>query len=210
MYRFWILIAISSLLLACSGEGAIKIINRTENEIYFSINNQEYTVDGSSDPLNPLSVSIDLDAGSDFPNTPQKVYYLQIEGETFAIYDYNQQIDVPGTDITIEADKTTEVYCDPNYACLRINNLASQNIISACYLKSYYGTMVEFLGDKAILPGESVYKRLEYSLEIPQEPEDIFYYNFEIVMQDSTIYTYGDQNTILYLDDLYEINVTDQ
>jgi hypothetical protein len=209
MLKLVIITTLSIFLLACSGEGELKIINRTSHDIYFNINNIDYTLNGSDDLQNPASQSVKLDAGSDFLNTPQKSYHLALEGETFAIYDENQQIDVPATQITIEADKTTSVFCDPNYACLKITNNSSQKVLSAYYIKSYNGNRINIPQAENLPPDSSTYKRLEYSLEIAEEPEDIFYYIFGVTLNDSTQYTFGDENNILYLDDLYHIVLND-
>jgi len=207
MYKIALLIMISMLLFACSGDGKLKVINRTEHEVYFSIEGNDYTVIGTDNPEEPLSISVSLDTDSDFMNTPHKTYYLEIAGETFGVYIETQAESVPGTEITIKGGETTKVYCDPNKACVKIYNNSEQDILSAYYTKSYIGNSILITEADNLQPGESTYKRLQYSLEIPQEPEDIFYYTFQVVMQDSTVYDFGDETTILYLDDLYEINI---
>ncbi|MDP8210806.1 MAG: hypothetical protein RAO94_02765 [Candidatus Stygibacter australis] len=207
MYKLIVLLAVSSLLFACSSDGKLKVINRTGHEIYFNVKGNDYTIEGSSDVTQPNSKSVSLDAGSDFINTPSKTYLLEIDGETFAIYNEEQQTTVPSTEVTINGGETTNVYCDPNYACLRIYNNNEQDVIAAYYTKSYQGIQIPISEAENISPGDSIYKRLQYSLEIAEEPEDIFYYTFRVVMQDSTNYYYGNSNTILYLDDLYEINI---
>lgn len=207
MKKIVILSMFTLLLIACSGEGKLKIINRTSNHIFFSVDNQDYVINGSENLSKPENISIKLDAGSDFPDAPQKTYFLEIEGETFAIYDYNQQVDVKGTEITIEADKTTSVYCDPNYACLRINNLSTKKVKSAYYVKSYNGVHIDIPQAQNLMPGASIYLRLEYALEIAEEPEDIFYYIFGVTTEDDFTVIYGNENNILYLDDVYELNI---
>jgi len=207
MFRSIALLLISILLFACSSDGKLKVVNRTGHEIYFNIKNNDYTIEGSSDVTHPNSKSISIDAGSDFVNTPSKTYILEIAGETFAIYNEEQQTTVPGTVITIKGGETTKVYCDPNYACVRIYNNSEQEVLTAYYTKSYQDIPITISETENLSPGDSIYKRLQYSLEIAEEPEDIFYYTFRVVMQDSTNYYYGNSNTILYLDDLYEINI---
>jgi len=207
MYKIALLIMISMLLFACSGDGKLKVINRTEHEVYFSIEGNDYTVIGTDNPEEPLSISVSLDTDSDFMNAPHKTHYLEITGETFGIYLETQAESVPGTEINIKGGETTKVYCDPNKACVKIYNNSEQDILSAYYTKSYIGNSILITEADNLQPGESTYKRLQYSLEIPQEPEDIFYYTFQVVMQDSTVYDFGDETTILYLDDLYEINI---
>ncbi len=207
MYKIILILMLSVFLVACSGDGKLKVINRTTHEIYFSINGGDYTIPGSTDPNKPLSISVNLDAGSDFINTSRKTYYLEIEGETFAIYDENQQANVPGTEITIKSNETTSVFCDPNYACLRINNNSSQDVKSAYYIKSYNGLQINIPEAEELRPDTSVYIRLEYSLEIAEEPEDIFYYTFQVILQDSTVFDFGDESTILHLDDLLNITI---
>ncbi|MCF7911001.1 MAG: hypothetical protein K9M99_00610 [Candidatus Cloacimonetes bacterium] len=207
MYKIVILLVLSTLLFACSEDGKLKVINRTAHEVYFSIEGDDYTVAGTDDPEEPLYISVKLDAGSDFLNTPRKTYPLSITGETFAIYNDDQQEIITETVITIKGDETTKVYCDPNFACLRIYNDSELDILKAYYTKSYVGNPILITEAENLPAGESIYKRLQYSLEIAQEPEDIFYYTFQVVMQDSTIYNFGDESTILHLDDLYEINI---
>lgn len=207
MYRFCLVLMLAALLFACSDDGELKIINRTQNDIYFNISDTDYVLQSNQSSIDPASISVSLDAGSEFLSQPQKTYTLFLQGETFAIYDYNAQQDILSTEIVIKGGETTSVYCDPNYACLRINNNSLQNVLSAYYIKSYNGNPVNISQAADLAPGQSIYKRLEYSLAIPQEPDDIFYYNFGITMQDGTQYFYGDESTILYLDDLYEINI---
>ena len=207
MNKILLVLTLSAILIGCSEDGTLKVINRTAHEIYFNVNGGDYTISGSADLNNPLSISVELDAGSDFMNTPKKTYYLEIEGETFAIYNENEQTNVPGTEITIKGGETTSAYCDPNFACLRINNNSSQDVESACYIKSYNGFQIDIPEAEGLCPGTSVYIRLEYSLEIAEEPEDIFYYTIQVIMQDSTAYNFGDESTILYLDDLLNITV---
>jgi hypothetical protein len=205
MLKILMIIATSLLFFACSNEGTLKIINQTENEIYFSIDGGDYLISGSTDPQNHPSKSVNLYTGSALLTKPQKSYYLALTGETFAIYDENQQYCVPGTTISIIAGDTYYAYCNPNFACLRITNASSDYIIAAQYKKSIDENSVPITEAENLPPGNSIFKHLDYALKIPNNPEDIFYYTFTIVMDDDTVYNYGDEYNILYLDDLFHI-----
>lgn len=200
-----ILISIAALILTgCSGDGTLKIINRTEHEIYVSINDTDYTLTGSTDPENnPVSLAIKLDAGSDFPSNPRKTYTLFLQGETFDMWDDFNDIVVPSTEIDIVAGETTSVYCDPTTACVRITNQSTQDIVSAWYLKSTEINPILIPGSQNISPQGSIYYRIDYAVI----PTDYYYYTFQVMLADSTMLEYGDEFNFLYKDDLFHIVV---
>ncbi|MCF7918356.1 MAG: hypothetical protein K9N06_00400 [Candidatus Cloacimonetes bacterium] len=206
MKNIILLYLLTLILTSCSGDGNLEIINRTKNEIYFSIENTDYILTGSNDPdTDPEAISIKLSAGKDFLNNPEKSYTLFIEGETFAIYDYVQHIVVPSTEIVIKSGEVTTVYCNPGYACVRLINNSLQDISSAWYIKSTNSTPALISGSVNLAPTQSTYCRLDYMTDNPNGPEDYLYYIFQVILRDSTLLEFGDETNYLFNDDLYQI-----
>jgi len=194
------------LLTACSSDGTLKITNRTKHEIYLSIDGVDYTLSGYQNlDINSHVLEIDLATESDFLGNSGKAYVLDIEGETFALWDDFNNIVVPSTEVTINPDKTTTVFCDPDYACVRITNNSSVIVEYANYIMSNEEVPRLIGGSQNILPQQSIYYRLEYLSNLEIDPEDRFYYTFQVTMVDSTIYEFGDENNFLHKDDLYHI-----
>jgi hypothetical protein len=131
------IVLLALLLTACSSDGTLKITNRTRHEIYLSIDGVDYTLSGSQAPdlISPV-LEIDLPTESDFLGNSGKAYILDIVGETFALWDSFDHIVVPSTEVTINPDKTTTVFCDPDYACVRITNNSNVIVAFANYIMS--------------------------------------------------------------------------
>ena len=196
----------SLLFTACSSDGTLKITNRTSHEIYLSIDNMDYILQGNQNPDSSSSVlSIDLETESDILGNSGKVYVLDIQGETFALWDTFEHIVVLSTDVTIEPDKTTTVFCDPDYACVRITNHSNDYVANATFVNSIEQVTRLVAGSQNIAPQQSIYCRLEYTIDNPEYPQDYFYYTFQVNMADSTVYEFGDENNFLFKDDLYHI-----
>ncbi|MBN1327352.1 MAG: hypothetical protein JW996_05320, partial [Candidatus Cloacimonetes bacterium] len=79
------------LLLGCSTEGKIKIINRTQHNLYFSVKGEDYILEGATPEMlaegqgNSRTISIDTGNKFLFTEPDSKKVKVDIEGETFAL-----------------------------------------------------------------------------------------------------------------------------
>ncbi|OQX72893.1 MAG: hypothetical protein B6D61_13170 [Bacteroidetes bacterium 4484_249] len=183
-----------AFLVGCSSHGNLKIINKTEHLLYFSINDISGTI-----PANQTN-TISLYTGKKYIfNSPTKVYSLYLEGETFLMYD--GIMPVKNTKITLMDDKTVKVYANPTNACLKVKNNTNQPILDMSYQKIYPDSICEpIILEKEIAPQITWYKQVPYSSEADSFDIRFFY----MKIPPDTIYT----NALnLKLDQLFLLEV---
>jgi len=189
-YLFFALVLI--ILTGCTSEGNIKVINRTHYPLYITVKGNDYTVDGSEDPINsPVKKSISIETGKKFLfwNGDDKKVNIILEGETFML----QEADLNGnptgifyteTTVLVSPDETTKIYCDPTHGSVKVLNMLDNNIIEINVKKNggnfiplttNTGSSVDSLW--SIAPGDSVWARLQASTD-----DYHIYYEFQIVL----------------------------
>ena len=196
------------ILLGCSTEGDLKIINKTNHNIYFTVKGNDYILEGATDTTYP-DTTITLDSGKKFLffEGDGKRVNLLLEGETFMM----QHADNSGvgtgefvteTEVTIKPDETTKIYTWPaTHASVKVINNSGKDIIDFFYYTSYDPTLVFMTDD--IPDGETYYSRLDYTTN-----QNWFYYEFKIVFDDFTEQTFGGSSeSALYLDEQFLIEL---
>lgn len=198
MKHLLLLITIATIVLGCSTEAEIKIINRTDNNIYFQIEGDRYTIDGFSN-----SETITIDTGSNDPFSERYTSVeLKIDGDTFLLppYTQNDSIYFPeSTVLELQQDETRKIYCDPTHAGVKVNNNFDQNISRVRYFANNLPT--GFTAFENLGVGQFDYKQLKY-----YELGDTIYYSFQLEFDDGTIKQYGGDGNLLEKGELFFID----
>ncbi len=197
----WILpiIVFALILSGCESSGELRVRNRTNNIVYFTIDGSSYEVPGQE------SKTVDLYVDRDWEifETNSKEYLLEIEGETFLIWDEYNDIYIKDTEVVIEDGKTLDVYAIATHACVKVVNNTDQPVISVTCDRYDNGLAtshdVELL-DANIPAGEDWFYRLQPSYE----NHDLSY-GFTITMDDGSFD--NAEATILEVDDCYLIEL---
>jgi len=203
-----------AILAGCSTEGKIKVTNRTKNNLYLNVKGNDYTIPGATEEMinddKGTSKTVSFDTGKKFlmfaPDETDIDLYLV--GETFLMHD-NDTL----TTVQVEPNETYRVYADPTHAGVKLINNSELDITE---LKStqIFDPDDETENDTRILStnipaGTEFFKQL---IPVPEDAnsEQRFFYKFEVTFADSTRDTFGEYGEIesfLELDDLYEITI---
>ena len=161
LFPFMLLIIIAG----CSTEGDIKIINRTEHSLYFTIKGNDYILEGSetSDPSMTVSVGTGkqfLFYSEDFVEVD-----LHLEGETFMMRDEfhgpPDWIYYTETTLQVKPKETLKVYCDPTHAGVKLINNFVENVINLAYYTADSDSLIYIIDiDSPIESGDSTWSRL--------------------------------------------------
>lgn len=144
----------------CTSQGDIKIINRTEHNLYLSLQNKNYIISGTE----TLQTEIDIGNHFLFFGTQEKDIDIKLEGETFMMQEANNGVPTgeyrTETTIKVEADKTTKLYCDPTHAGVKLINFSNKDIISFQYFTNKSSDHISLIED-SLFPADSVWSRLQ-------------------------------------------------
>ena len=186
MKKFLVPILLIIIIAGCSSEGDIKLINRTDHNLYFTIKGNDYILEGSE--TNDPSKTVSVDTGKKF------IFYdegavevdMHLEGETFMMQDATiggQPIGVYFTETTlqIKPSETLKIYCDPTHAGVKLINNSNQNIIDLAYKTATSNTLISII-DSQIIMGDSTWSRLKASTS-----SDSIKYSFVIEFADGLI-----------------------
>jgi len=168
MKKFAVPLLILVVLVGCSTEGDIKIINRTDHNLYLSLEGNDYILEGSetTDP----TMTISVDTGKQF------LFYIEdyievdmhLEGETFMMRDAINGIPIDEyfteTTLQVKPKETLNVYCDPTHAGVKLINNFSENVIDLAYYTDDTDTLVSII-DLPLEPGDSIWSRLKATTE---------------------------------------------
>lgn len=168
MKKFAVPLLILVVLVGCSTEGDIKIINRTDHNLYLSLEGNDYILEGSetTDP----TMTISVDTGKQF------LFYIEdyievdmhLEGETFMMRDAINGIPIDEyfteTTLQVKPKETLNVYCDPTHAGVKLINNFSENVIDLAYYTDDTDTLVSII-DLPVEPGDSTWSRLKATTE---------------------------------------------
>jgi len=203
-----------AVLAGCSTEGKIKVINRTKNELYFTIKGDDYTLDGATEDMinddKGTSKTVSFDTGRKFlmfaPDETEVNIYL--EGETFIMAGGDSV-----TTVEVEPNETYRVYADPTHAGMKLINNSELDITELKSTQIYDPedddeNLVRILST-SIPAGTEFFKQLD---PVPEDAnsDQRFFYQFKVTFQDSSFQMYGYYNnpdTFLKLDDFYEITI---
>ena len=196
MKKFLAPILLIIILAGCSTEGDIKIINRTNHNLYFSIKGNDYMLEGSetSDP----NMTISVDTGKQF------LFYIEnyvdvdlyMEGETFMMQDAINGIPIEEyfTETTLQVipKETLKVYCDPTHAGVKLINNFAVDVIDLAYYTDDSDILISII-DQPIVSGDSAWSRLTATTEY-----DSVSYSFIIEFANGFI----DSTNYMNIDDL--------
>ncbi len=199
-----LLVGFLLILIACSTEGDLKVINRTAHNLYFSVKGNDYVLEGATEEeidenIGP-SKTVSFNTGKQFLfwGGDKKKVDLEIEGETFLLPDNNTT-----TEVKIESGSTTKVFTDPTHAGVKVINESGYDIVWL-YCFTDFDPTLRVLSDN-IPDGTQFYDQLA-----PSSSETQLYYTFKIVLDNFEEYYYGglmDENANLGIDDQYLIHM---
>ncbi len=203
MKKILFIVITTLLLIGCSTEGNIKIINRTEHALYFTIKGNDYVLKGSEDPDNsPAKKSVSINTGKRFLfwGGDDKKVDLSLEGETFMMQEGDLSGNPTGdyfteTTLTVHPDETTKVHAFPTHAGVKVVNI-SDRFINDLSVSKNQGNFIPIIYD--IAPGDSAWSRLS-----PSTFDNPITYEFRIVLDNYELYYYGPVE--LFVDEQYVI-----
>jgi len=186
-------------LTGCEKDGVLKITNRTSYPINAAIYNSPQVIP----PGSVLKKEITTERQSLFGGDVGKYVDLDLEGETYEIWDYDLEAYVPNTRVFVKAGQTTKVYLDPNRACIKVINQSGWNIKKVIIQQNSNSETstnpyIVFLENNDVW-----YKQVD-----PATATESCFYIIQIVFENDTIVTYGDNQNILYTDEEFLITVT--
>lgn len=200
-----ILFLLSVIMLSCSTEGEIRVINYSENPVYFTIENHDYILPGAPDnSTEGISKNISIDTGSGFLflGGESKSVQLNLEGETALLRIMNsagQWEYFVNTIQLVEPRQTTKVRVYPTHAGIKVINMCETDIISEVAASKNNGNFIPII-DYEIAHGDSAWSRLQASTT-----EQPVFYVIRIVMDNFAVYEfYPDE---LFKDQQYRLLV---
>ena len=196
MKKLIIPILLIIILAGCSTEGDIKIINRTDHSLYFTIKGNDYILEGSetSDPDMTISVNTGkqfLFYGEDYIEID-----LHLEGETFMMQDAINGIPIEEyfteTTLQVKPKETLKIYCDPTHAGVKLINNSAVDVIDLAYHTDDSDILIPII-EQPIIVGDSAWSRLTATAE-----DDSISYSFVIEFANGFI----DSTSFMSIDDL--------
>jgi hypothetical protein len=198
-----LLLAISLALLiltGCDKDGDLKIINRTDYNVYAGVSGSLYTIPADS----TLKLHITTGRQTPFDSNVGKYVEVFLEGETYQIWDAYEETYIPSTEVWINAGKTTNIYLDPNRASVKVVNQSGQYIKRILVQRNTtYNTTTQTYEFPDLLPPGGVWHKQQN----PATPQAMYYYLVQVVFENDTILTYGDTGNILYKGDQFLVTV---
>ena len=192
LFPFILLIII---IAGCSTEGDIKIINRTDNSLYFTIKGNDYVLEGSETSDPNMTVSVSTGKQFLFYSEDYVEVDLHLEGETFMMQDATiggQPIGIYFTETTLQVipKETLKVYCDPTHAGVKLINNSTENVIDLAYHTDESDTLISII--QSIASGDSAWSRLKASTNY-----DSISYSFVITFDE-----YADSTSFMNIENL--------
>jgi hypothetical protein len=198
---YFIIIVALTMLSACAKDGDFNIINRSHHNVYYTLDNNDYVLSGMQQVTHTLTTDKEMMFSSS-----NRDYLIHIEGEAFVLEDGEKE--VTETTITIKPGKTLKAFLNPNRASLKIINHSNKSIGSLFY-KQYYADHVNTSSEQIeedILPNSSQWFRLP-ACTVNFENPAYFYYKFEVRDETGAVQYFGDESTVLNIDNQYVIEI---
>ncbi len=201
----FVIAMVAIILSACSKSGADLVVhNNTSNRMWVNFDDNEILINSNESVSKHFSTS----EQNMFSGEVEKKVEVGITGETYRIYDYNEQEYVENTKVTLKAGEKEHIYCRSNLACLKIINNSSHDLLTVRYIKTYlsgqaFPTTVSFNeplgeGDEWFIPVDGQYDR-------------DFYYLVELHFENDLMLTYGDEeSTKLEVDEVNTHLITNE
>jgi len=152
------------ILSGCSTEGDIKIINRTNHILYFTIKGNDYILEGSETSDPDMTIGVDTGKQVLFYSEDYVEVDLHLEGETFMMQDAINGIPIEEyfTETTLQVipKETLKIYCDPTHAGVKLINNFAEDVIGLAYYTADSDSLISII-DSTIEPGDSAWSRLK-------------------------------------------------
>ncbi len=184
------------IIAGCSTEGDIKIINRTDHHLYFTIKGNYYILEGSETSDPDMTISVDtgkrfLLYGEDYVEID-----LHLEGETFMMQDAINGIPIEEyfteTTLQVKPKETLNIYCDPTHAGVKLINNSAVDVIDLAYYTDDSNIPISII-EQPIIVGDSAWSRLTATAD-----DDSISYSFIIEFENGFI----DSTSYMNIDDL--------
>lgn len=184
-----LILAVLITLTGCESGAKIRVINRTSYPVHATVEKQQpIIIPGNSEH----TFGIDTDTQTFFSGEVREQLWLKLIGETFAIYDHENEVYVDSTQVTVKAGKTLNAFIDANRASIKVVNDSDLNIIRAEVYKNF-GTYDQISGImQNIHPGEERFMRVNYATPTTQ-----FSYRVVVVDENNVPHFYGNNQTVL-------------
>ncbi len=203
MNKLFTLLSLFAILLtgnACAKKGDLTFINKTDQNIYYTLKGSDYILPGKQ------THSYTFNLGKEtLLNTPEKEVPISIYGETFSLEDNETT-----TTVTILPDKNLKLYLWPTHAGLKIinhSNYPINNVIYKQFFKNSTFTSPNLLANQqTINPQDSLWFRIPFS-SLNQNNPSYFYYNFSLKNTLNENIIYGDSTLVLDKGQQYRIEI---
>ncbi len=197
------LLALLALLFlaACESGGNFRVINQTSYPVYVTLGEEEeLAIPAGSEHIFAVETAtqniLNPDVSAEVP--------VRLVGETYQIYDEQNETFTDTTRVVIRAGETTNAYINPNRASFKVVNNSSQDVLQATLYKHNFVGVVASSELGLVESGKFGYLPVEYATS-----SNNFYYYATVRMEDGSIYSYGDATNILLVDQQFLITVND-
>lgn len=201
LYPLLILLLALILLTACESGGEFRIINETSFPVYATVGDgDEVVIPAKSE----RGFDIETDKQHFFnPNVSVSVP-VRLIGETYRIYDEDNQAYQDTTTTTVKAGKVTKAFLKPNRASFKVVNQSSQAIEKVELMRHNFVGVTAAFNLGSVAPGSFKHLPVDYATS-----NNNFYYFAVLEMEDGRILTYGDPENILEVDTQFLITIND-
>jgi len=188
-------------LTACESGGNFRVLNQTSYPVYVTLGEEdELAIPAGAEHIFAVATGnqhiLNPDVRVEVP--------VRLVGETYQIYDEENETFTDTTRVEIRAGETLTAYINPNRASFKVVNNSSQAVAQATLYKHNFVGVVASHGLGAIDSGRFAYLPVEYATN-----SNNFYYYATVRMVDGTTYTYGDPTNILQVDQQFLITLSD-
>ena len=200
MIKILIPLLLLIIIAGCSTEGDIKLINRTDHNLYFTIKGNDYILEGSETSNPNMIVSVNTGKQFLFYSEDYVEVDLRLEGETFMMkgefhgppdWEYYTE-----TTLQVEPKETLKVYCDPTHAGVKLINNSAEDILGLAYRIAGSDSLNPII--QSVTSGDSAWSRLtattandsiSYSFVIEYENgiDDTSYINIDNLIVDEQL-----------------------
>lgn len=194
--KYLLVLCVAALMLGCSTEGEIKIVNSTNHYIFVDYDNSSYVLEGEDSSSSTLELSVDTGKRFLFWDNEGQEADITIEGETYKMANADDNT----TQMIVKPNEVSYAYLNPTHAAVKIFNNAAQEISDFGYYKDD-GNFTPIITEN-IVPGDSLYFHLA-----PSSQEDVISYRFEYRFEGEADMTSTGVINTLYIDEMFEINV---
>lgn len=201
LYPLLILLLALIFLTACESGGEFRIINETSFPVYATVGDgDEVIIPAKSE----RGFEIETEKQHFFnPNVSVPVP-VKVVGETYQIYDEDNQCYRDSTTTKVKAGKVTKAFLKPNRASFKIVNQSSQAIEKVELMRHNFVGVTAAYNLGSVAPGSFKHLPVDHA-----SSNNNFYYFAVLEMEDGSILTYGDPENILEVDTQFLITITD-